>query len=151
MSERIVEGHPNYRVTSEGRVFNVTRGRELKPQLTKDGYARVTLSTNGKTERMYLHRLVASHFLDNPEGLPQVNHINEDKAYNSVANLEWCSNQYNSEYSKAKEYFLIDPEGNKVTGSNLSKLCREKGLCKRNMSLVNRGKKTQYKGWTKGG
>ena len=36
--------------------------------------------------------------MDNPEGLYEVNHIDEDKTNNRVDNLEWCDHKYNNSY-----------------------------------------------------
>lgn len=43
----------------------------------------------------YIHRLVAKHFLHNPNNLPQVNHLDCDKSNNKVDNLAWVSGSDN--------------------------------------------------------
>lgn len=53
-------------------------------------------------EHKSVHRLVAEAFIPNPDNLPEVNHKDENGLNNSVDNLEWCSHQYNIEYSKNK-------------------------------------------------
>ncbi|BAN73532.1 phage endonuclease [Lacticaseibacillus casei DSM 20011 = JCM 1134 = ATCC 393] len=52
---------------------------------------------------MSIHRLVAAAFLDNPDNLPEVNHIDEDKSNNSVSNLEYCTVLYNNTYGTRLE------------------------------------------------
>ena len=85
-------------VSDDGRVLNKKRNKWLNPKKEKKGYYRVGLHTNGKTSWKYVHRLVAESFLQNPDGMPFVNHKDECKENNSVSNLEWCTVQYNDGY-----------------------------------------------------
>lgn len=70
-------------------------GIVLSPDIAQNGYYRVTLAKNGVKKQKYLHRLIAIHFIDNPENFPQVNHKDGNKLNNSIDNLEWCTNQHN--------------------------------------------------------
>ena len=87
-------GFPGYQVSDAGRVKRSINGKMLRPVCYSNGYYVVNLS--GK--RIGVHRLVALAFIPNPSGLPQINHKNENKADNRVANLEWCDSQYNNNY-----------------------------------------------------
>lgn len=86
-----------YAVTSCGRVWSYTHNRFLNPQ-SNGAYYQVNLSKQGKTQHLFIHRLVAQAYLDNPDGLPQVNHIDENKANNAVTNLEWCTVKENANH-----------------------------------------------------
>ena len=65
-------------------------------------YEAITLTKDGESKRYAIHRLVAEAFIPNPDNLPEVNHKDENPLNNRVDNLEWCTRQYNIEYSKAK-------------------------------------------------
>lgn len=93
-----IEEYPNYSVSTEGEVRQDKKGKLLAKEKTVHGYYRVTLCKDGKTKHCAIHRLVASAFLPNPDGLTQVNHIDEDKSNNSIGNLEWCDADYNINY-----------------------------------------------------
>lgn len=101
-----------YEVSNKGNIRGVARkdplgrnrkGRMLKPGYTSRGYLQVALSKNGKSKTRTVHRLVAEAFIPNPNGLPQVNHRDEDKDNNNVENLEWCDPKYNINYGTGSE------------------------------------------------
>ena len=81
-----------YEVSNKGDVRSLRSGRLLQPKQTKVGYYRVTLANHGAVRTVSIHRLVALAFVDNPNGKPTVNHINEIKTDNRVENLEWATN-----------------------------------------------------------
>ena len=85
-------------VRSKERVIKYKDGRTYKygkKQITKsekgNGYLFVTLWKNNQSKMFHIHRLVAQHFIENPENKPQVNHIDENKKNNHVSNLEWVT------------------------------------------------------------
>ena len=53
----------------------------------------VLIHLNGRTYK--LHRILARHFIENPDDLPQVDHIDRNKTNNSIENLRWVSNSEN--------------------------------------------------------
>ena len=87
-----------YQVTSWGRVYNVDTEKFLRTEETEKGYLRVDLyDVSGKRKHHKVHRLVAKAFIKNPNGLPQVNHIDGNPKNNSFTNLEWVTNEENRE------------------------------------------------------
>ena len=83
------------------------KGKYLKQSLKQNGYLQVGLRKNGKRKWFSVHRLVAIHFIDNPENKPQVNHIDCDKQNNNVNNLEWVTAKAN--YKHAERNGLMNP------------------------------------------
>lgn len=60
----------------------------------KNGYHQVMLqngSAGVKPKLFYVHRLVADHFIPNPDNLPEVNHKDWNISNNHVSNLEWIT------------------------------------------------------------
>jgi hypothetical protein len=92
-----------YAITSCGKVWSHKRQRFLKPLDDGHGYLFVKLYKDGFGKNFNVHRLVAQAYLDNPENLPCVNHKDENKANNSVSNLEWCTYKYNANYGTCRQ------------------------------------------------
>lgn len=82
----------------ESGFYQTIKGKIKSTKLNNSGYEIVSLFKNNKEKTCLVHRLVAQAFLPNPDNLPEVNHINEDKTANSVYNLEWCNSSYNKIY-----------------------------------------------------
>jgi hypothetical protein len=61
--------------------------------------------------------IVAEAFIENPKGLPEVNHIDGNKCNNDISNLEWCSRQENITHAWATG--LSTREMNKGKGMTL--------------------------------
>lgn len=90
-----IQDYPNYLIYETGDVFNDKTNRFLKPQNNDTGYSVVNLYKNGKSKQFKIHRLVAIHYIPNPENKPFVDHIDGDKTNNSIENLRWATNMEN--------------------------------------------------------
>jgi hypothetical protein len=90
----------SYTISNKGRVksFKGTRGKAkgfiLKSYPSRNYYY-ITLSKHTqsieKRKKIKVSRLVAQHFIPNPENKPCVNHIDGDKLNDNVTNLEWAT------------------------------------------------------------
>ena len=93
------DSYAGYQVSNKGRVRSLKRDKVLTLREHHKGYLHVHLRVDGEDIMPKVHRLVAMAFLENPDNLPQVNHINGDKKDNRVENLEWCTNGQNQKHS----------------------------------------------------
>ena len=111
-------GYENlYKINNYGEVLSLRSNKILKPNNNGIGYFIIQLCKNGKRKNYLIHRLVAEHFLDNPNNLPEVNHKDEDKSNNFVNNLEWCKHKYNMNYKQLQKRQQISKEYNKLLKS----------------------------------
>ena len=102
-----------YGITSCGKVWSYKYKKFLKPYTGgNNGYFKVRLFKDNGEKQYYVHRLVAEAYLPNPENLPQVDHIDNDKTHNYLNNLQWITNRDNNRKSKNKPILQIDLDGN---------------------------------------
>ena len=85
---------------------------------TPIGYKTVNLTKNKVRKAFSVHRLVAEAFIPNPEGKPEVNHIDGDKLNNNYANLEWCTRRENLQH--AYDTGLVNQQGSDSVNAKLS-------------------------------
>ena len=100
-----------YEVSSDGRVRSFDRiifdknGIRLRLNKSKEIslriglYKMVGLNKNRVQIQVSIHRLVALHFIPNPENKPQVNHIDGNKMNNNLNNLEWVTAKENLQHA----------------------------------------------------
>ena len=92
-----IQGYPNYLIYRDGRVQNKQTKRFLKLRVDGDGYKMVDLYKDGKRKTCTVHRLVGIHYIPNPEGKGEVDHIDRDKLNNDVSNLRWATSSENNQ------------------------------------------------------
>lgn len=104
-----------YQVSNRGGVravnYNHTgKPKHLKLAVNRAGYLCAYLYKADKVHCVRVHRMVAQAFIPNPEGKPQVNHIDFNRVNNSVENLEWCTASENIIHSYTNSHRKI-PRG----------------------------------------
>jgi len=92
-----IQGFPNYLIYPDGRVFSKKRNKYLKArknQKTEYMYVDLYYDVQKKTTHL-IHRLVAIHYIPNPDNLNEVDHINRIRDDNRVENLRWVNHKQN--------------------------------------------------------
>lgn len=138
-----------YGISPDGKVFGYKRKKFLTPRTVGRGYQQVSLCKDGKTKQFLIHRLVAEAYISNPNGLTQVNHINEDKTDNRVENLEWTTAKENDNYGTRNKRIskpVYCKELNKIFNS-ISEAAKELNLDTGSISRVCQGKFSQTGGY----
>lgn len=167
-----------YQISSTGRVKSLQRlvksarssfgyrtvhERFLATTIDKYGYETVRLHKEGKTFPYTIHRLVALHFVNNPDQLPSINHIDENKLNNHYTNLEWCTVKYNNTFNYRQEKInellrLKDwrnpkvlsinlEDGSEVVYKGLRDAMRHTGFVRQEISKCCRGLRPSYNGF----
>jgi hypothetical protein len=94
-----------YMISSFGRVRSLSRPKYkskdkiLSPVVARGGYLQVSFPTeNRQNKRNMIHRLVCSHFHENFDNKPMVNHKNGVVWHNYATNVEWATAQENVQH-----------------------------------------------------
>lgn len=165
-----------YQVSNTGKIKVLPRRRpnyvakEKVKKLRLDSlgqYLIVDLIKDKSKVTRLVHRLVATAFVQNPNGYRIVNHINGDKTDNNSVNLEWCTRSYNALHSyhvlgrtppslgkfgksnhKSIPVVQIDKRSNLIIGSyeNAMEVGRQKGYDPSTIHKCCKGQLKSYKG-----
>jgi hypothetical protein len=104
MEHKTIKGYPNYILYEDGSVYSYNINNYLTPFAigkTKD-YLAYKLCNQGEEKTFQAHRLVAKHFIDNPDNLETVNHKDGNKHNNHKDNLEWMTQGDNKRHAFAE-------------------------------------------------
>ena len=117
-SWRRVDGFPNYEVSDLGR-FRKTSGHRsgfLRGTVNGNGYIHIGFTKDGVQQKFLANRIVALHFLPDPQPGMVVDHIDGNRKNNRADNLEWVSKRENYLRSMAYDSFVrrngLDKKGN---------------------------------------
>lgn len=115
---RAVVGYEGlYEVSNLGRVRSLERvvarsyhssilckSKIMKQRLDAHGYYKISLSDEKHNHKsFFVHRIVASAFIPNPNNYPIINHKDQNPKNNYVCNLEWCTQKYNCNWADRNE------------------------------------------------
>lgn len=144
-----------YQVSNFGRIKSLPRNGTVKYEklLTlksdKYGYICVDLYKENRLKTFKVHRLVGFMFLENPNELPEINHINKQRNCNLATNLEWCDNPYNIRYSRAKKVIQYDKQGNFIKEWDcIREVERKLNICNGDIVKCCKGKHQTAGGYT---
>ncbi len=110
---KVIDEFPDYEVSNAGNIRSLKGLKHeftlngcssvivLKSAISKVGYKHVTLSYRGNTKTKDIHRIVAQHFVPNPDNKKEVNHINGNKLDNRACNLNWKTPSENHQHALA--------------------------------------------------
>jgi len=104
-----------YKINRNGDIFSVLKNKILKTELSKDGYYRIGLSKDNKQKHFSIHRLLALHFIPNPENLTVIDHIDRNRSNNNIENLRWCTQSDNCKNKEIKGCIAEIPQKYKTS------------------------------------
>lgn len=155
-----------YIINRYGSIYNIIKKRTIAQSTDKDGYLFVRLRKDKKDKPFKVHRLVAIHFISNPENKPTVNHKFGNKKDNFYLNLEWATSReqnihahangltnhktlHQLQHFRSVAHWIFKPitafsyqtHQKLWTAPSIAEACRKHGLCKRCVTQVLAGKK----------
>ena len=140
---------PRIMVSNKGNVVSYKRGAPypLKVGHSGSGYQMV----GADRQSQFVHKMVADTWLENPNHLTEVNHIDGDKNNNSAENLEWTTHSENMRHAyrtglnKSAKPIRIVETGE--TFESLAECARQIGCTQQNISNCLAGRQLTCRGY----
>ena len=148
-----INWNQNYEVSPLGEVWRMGAEKNLTPTIGPDGKPRITMFKGSKKKTVLLARLVAEHFVDNPNGYFYVVHKDGNLLNCKSDNLEWVDRTPALKQVKAKrpvsENHMTDEMALRIAelkkqGVSFKDICAEMKTQTRYVRIVYRGKILSY-------
>lgn len=98
-----IQGYKGLYLISNYGIVMDSDGHIIRPGITETGFLQIDLFRDNRSVKAYhIHKLVADHFLSNPNNLPEVRHLDGNKKNNRLDNLE-----YTSEIKKPRKWIYL--------------------------------------------
>tara|TARA_R110002167_G_scaffold177500_1_gene377304 strand:- start:512 stop:1006 length:495 start_codon:yes stop_codon:yes gene_type:complete len=92
-----IKNYPDYLIYPDGKVFSKKQRPGFMKHNINRNYHWVSIDdVNGKKHTLSVHRIVAQHYIPNPNNYPQVDHIDRNTSNNSLDNLRWVTPAMNN-------------------------------------------------------
>ena len=115
-----LQGYSKDEISQYGNIRNVLTYNILKPRL-QQGYLAVNLYNNEGIQKInYIHRLIAIHYIPNPDNKQFIDHANGVRTDNRPANLRWSTVSENNRNKTKKENLT-----SRYKGVNYRKDCKK--------------------------
>ena len=146
---KTIQDNSKYEISNFGNVRNIKTKKLLKCG-DRNGYLCFERYTSVTKYRKMVHRLVAIHFVENPNNYPMINHIDANKHNNRFNNLEWCTNQMNIDHAVRMGMIPRRPVINVETGEiirSVLALSKHLGWTKSKVKHMLTGRSKNKSGW----
>jgi len=104
-----------YKISKNGLIFSIKSNRFLSVCVNSSGYKHTGISYKGKRKVLDIHRLLALHYIDNPNNKEQVNHIDGNKLNNTLSNLEWVSASENVKHAHSMKKKKVKRKSKRIS------------------------------------
>lgn len=150
-----VQGYEHdYAIDCHGHILSLLTDQYVTPSVDTNGYLKVTLMKDGVRAIKRVHRLVAQHFIPNNDPTKTViNHIDGNKQNPDYTNLEWCTQQENTQHAhntglqtKTSDKKVVRGDGRVYR--SLTEAANDNNITKSAISRVINGKRQKAGGWT---
>lgn len=146
-----------YQISEYGDIKNVKTGkiRKVKPNV-RHGYLDIDLYKDGKCSYKRINRLVAEAFIPNPNNLPIVMHLDNNKLNNHYTNLKWGTISENTKQAfddnliNKKQLYKIYNDYDNVEVLGLDSICEYTNYSKSSISIYLKNNKPLVQGKYKG-